>query len=158
MKRDSLAGRKIWAPIWRVSCHPSTLLACALVALPVGSAFAQFVAFNDHYQGTASSNNATFWNVYTNLSGAPGNSGPLKNITNGLGVSNGAVAITLTITNNGLPTGVRLLVGSSTSTDPSLNYIMGFDNLSIVPEPSHVALLGLGALLLVWRLRRNKAK
>ena len=52
----------------------------------------------------------------------------------------------------------RRYIGASGSTDPSLNYIMGFDNLSLVPEPGHIALLGLGTLLLVWRLRRNKSR
>ena len=71
-------------------------LSRVLLALLAGGGIveAQFVAFNDHYQGPNSNPNDTFWNVFGTAGGAPGNGGPLKNITNGANVG-----VTLTITN-----------------------------------------------------------
>ena len=93
----------------------TALLAWALLLAPIGSAQAQWVAFNDHYQGKGSSNNATFWNVYTNRNGAPGTAGALKSITNGT-----ALPVTLTITNQNLPPGVTQ-TASPTTGSPAYN-------------------------------------
>ena len=84
-----------------------------LLASSIGVTHAQWVAFNDHYQGRGSSNNTTFWNVYTNKDGAPGISGALKNITNG---TTATVGVTLTITNQNLPPGVSQTASPATST------------------------------------------
>ena len=55
---------------------------------------AQWVAYNDHYRGPETALNATAWNVFSTVGGAPGNSGPLKNITTGADLP-----VVLTITN-----------------------------------------------------------
>jgi acid phosphatase type 7 len=74
----------------------SGLAVAAMLCAPV-SVHAQWVAFNDHYQGPGSSNNATFWNVFNTVGGAPGRAGPLKNIATGVDLP-----ATLTITNLGV--------------------------------------------------------
>ena len=73
----------------------ATRIALAYLLLVLGGAAqAQFVAFNDHYQGPNSNPNDSFWNVYGTTGGAPGNSGPLKNILTGANLP-----VTLTIQN-----------------------------------------------------------
>jgi len=70
------------------------LCSSALVVLSMGVAQAQFVAFNDHYAGPTTHPNATTWNVFGTDLGAPGSSGPLKDIVTGSPLS-----VILTITN-----------------------------------------------------------
>lgn len=77
------------------------------LAAGAGLAQAQFVAFNDHYQGPGSNPNDTFWNVFGTAVGAPGNAGPLKNVATGANVP-----VTLTINNVGA-------TGGTTSGSPS---------------------------------------
>ena len=68
-----------------------------VATLTVSSDFsAGWIAYNDHYAGAKTHPNATAWNVWTNLNGAPGNSGPLTNINTGA-----ILPVTLTITNKG---------------------------------------------------------
>jgi phosphatidylinositol-3-phosphatase len=55
---------------------------------------AQWVAFNDHYVGPGTHPNATLWNVWDTAYGAPGFSGPLKNIATGA-----VLPVILTFTN-----------------------------------------------------------
>lgn len=62
-----------------------------IVSPPVGS---QWVAYNDHYAGATTHPYATAWNALGTLSGAPGNSGYLRNIVSGTNLP-----VTLTITN-----------------------------------------------------------
>src|SRR5258706_13690247 len=70
------------------------LCSSALVVFPTAVTQAQFVAFNDHYAGPATHPNATTWNVFGTALGAPGASGPLKDIVTGSPLS-----VILTITN-----------------------------------------------------------
>ena len=79
----SLPGAKIFVAL---------LLAQTLV--PVSRA--QWIAFNDHYSGPGTHANATTWNVFGTTGGAPGNSGPLKDIATGANLP-----VTLTINNSG---------------------------------------------------------
>ena len=60
----------------------SVAISASLLVL-VSVARAQFVAFNDHYSGPATHPNATTWNVWGTTAGAPGSSGPLKDIATG---------------------------------------------------------------------------
>src|SRR5438876_3290683 len=49
----------------------------------VSVAPAQWVAFNDHYAGAGTAPFTTAWNVFGTTGGAPGSSGPLRNIVTG---------------------------------------------------------------------------
>ena len=96
-------------------------LSRVLLALLAGGgiAQAQFVAFNDHYQGPNSNPNDTFWNVFGTLGGAPGSGGPLKNITNGA-----SVGVSLTITNVNV-TG-SIVAGAPDAATPAYAVFNGF--------------------------------
>ena len=92
----------------------------ALVLLAgTGLARAQFTAYNDHYQGPSSHPNATFWNVFGTAGAAPGNSGPLKDITTGANVP-----VTLTINNVNVGTGSTS--GAPDPGTPAYNLFLGF--------------------------------
>ncbi len=54
-----------------------------------------WTAFNDHYAGSSTPANVTAWNMYGTLGGAPGNTGPLRNVLTGEDLS-----ATLNITYN----------------------------------------------------------
>src|SRR3954466_3170406 len=73
-----------------------------------GPAHAQFVSFNDHYSGPATHPNATAWNVFGTTGGAPGTSGPLRDINSGT-----TLGIVLAITTN------NAVQGGTTSGAPS---------------------------------------
>ena len=117
MNNAECPGRDGAAATRPPACHRPLLLVWVLLLAALAPARAQWVAFNDHYQGKGSSNNATFWNVYTNLSGAPGNSGPLKNITNGA-----ALPVTLTITNQDLPPGIPQAASPAVGTPANITF------------------------------------
>ena len=72
---------------------------------------AQFVAFNDHYQGPNSSPDDIFWNVFGTLGGAPSNSGPLKNITDGTNVGGSLTITNINVTCVATSAPVQLTVG-----------------------------------------------
>jgi hypothetical protein len=80
----------------------------------------QFIALNDHYAGPSTHSNATTWNVFGKQQGAPGNSGPLKDIVTGQ-----KLPITLTIT------GERITMISASSwpwnTSPAGHIFRGCD-------------------------------
>lgn len=79
-------------PFARGCAAQGVLLFLILVAV---GAHAHWVAFNDHYRNaTYTHSNVTDWNVFGTAGGAPGNAGPLKDITNGT-----VLPVTLTITN-----------------------------------------------------------
>lgn len=43
----------------------------------------EWIAFNDHYAGAGTHSNASAWNVFGTVHGAPGSAGPLRNIASG---------------------------------------------------------------------------
>jgi hypothetical protein len=72
----------------------------------------------------------------------------------GIALTRGSDSYSTTINDTGLLTGFRLYVGS-TEDGAALNNLY-FNNLTVVPEPSTYALLGLGAASVLWRIRRRK--
>src|SRR5258706_13894412 len=87
-------------------------LGSASLLVLVSVARAQFVAFNDHYSGPATHPNATTWNIWGTTAGAPGSSGPLRDIATGA-----TLPVILTIT----------------------NYNAGANNLSLAPNAGSAA-------------------
>jgi hypothetical protein len=71
-----------------------------------------------------------------------------------ISLTRGSDNYTTTISNTGALSGFRLYVGSTDATG-NLNNLY-FNNLSVVPEPSTYALLGLGAASVLWRIRRRR--
>src|SRR5689334_16668815 len=100
----------------------STQSACVLAAacLLAPNARAQFVSFNDHYSGAGTHANATTWNAFATTGAAPGNTGTLKNITNGANLG-----VTLTITTSGAVAG-GATSGSPNAGTPAYNLFNGF--------------------------------
>ncbi|MBI5388511.1 MAG: lamin tail domain-containing protein [Verrucomicrobia bacterium] len=73
----------------------------APVSISVGKVLgSQWVAYNDYFSGPGTHLNATAWNPFDTLGGAPGSVGPLKNIQNGL-----SLPVTLSITQIGAGNG-----------------------------------------------------
>ena len=106
-----------------VQTHMKNLIRVSRVvlALVAGAevAQAQFVAFNDHYQGPGSSPNATFWNVFGTNGAVPGNAGPLKNVQTGA-----PLPVTLTI--NSLSVGSGTTAGAPDVGTPAYLVFNGF--------------------------------
>jgi acid phosphatase type 7 len=111
------------------------LWACWALAAP-----AQWVAYNDHYQGAGSSPNATFWNVFINAANAPGNSGFLRNITTG-----DNLPVTLTITNRGCTGGNAS--GAPTNGTPAYNFFHGFVDFGAGGTTNHAVLISGSAVM-----------
>src|SRR5262245_33569424 len=85
--------------------------------LTIGTAAAQFVAFNDHAPGAGTSANTTTWNVFGD---APGSSGPLKNVSTGANLP-----VTLTITRSATGVTAASSQGSPSSGTPLYNTFNG---------------------------------
>lgn len=80
---------------------------------------AQFVAYNDHYTGPGTHANATVWNAFGTTGGAPGNSGFLRNITNG-----NNLPVTLAINTSGVSSGATS--GAPSAGTPAYNLFNNF--------------------------------
>jgi hypothetical protein len=104
------------------------LIALSLIGLPfLGRS--QWVAFNDHAATNTTHANATRWNVFGTANGAPGASGPLKNIATGANLP-----VSLSISNFGAdPAGTQ---GQPAAGTPTYNAFNGFVNFEGLPSPS----------------------
>jgi hypothetical protein len=104
------------------------LIALSLIGLPfLGRS--QWVAFNDHAATNTTHANATRWNVFGTANGAPGASGPLKNIATGA-----SLPVSLSISNFGAdPAGTQ---GQPAAGTPTYNAFNGFVNFEGLPSPS----------------------
>ena len=98
---------KLMSPLER-NAFAKTLAAFLVLCSGVGQTRGQFVSFNDHYSGPATHPNATAWNVFGTTGGAPGTSGPLRDIASGA-----TLGVVLTITTN------NAVQGGTTSGAPS---------------------------------------
>ncbi len=125
--------------IQNISTRSAVILAAACLLVPVANA--QFVSFNDHYTGPGTHPNATLWNVFGTVNGAPGNSGPLKNITNGVNLP---VILTIT-TNIGTIAGGGATAGAPTAGTPAYNVFNGFIDFALTGTPSHAIQIPAGA-------------
>src|SRR5262245_51632580 len=105
-----------------------TKLFLLLWLLTVGTATAQFVAFNDHAPGAGTAANTTTWNVFGD---APGSSGPLKNISTGANLP-----VTLTITRSATGVTAASSQGSPSPGTPLYNTFNGFVDFEGSPNPS----------------------
>src|SRR6188508_2116966 len=90
-----------------------------LLAMSAAICRAQFTAFNDHFSGPGTHANATTWNVYGTTGGAPGSTGPLKDINTG-----GNLPVTITITN--LAVGGGTTAGGPNAGTPAYNVFNGY--------------------------------
>ena len=90
-----------------------------LLALSAALCRAQFTAFNDHYSGPGTHANATTWNVYGTTGGAPGSTGPLKDINTGANLP-----VSINITN--LAVGGGTTAGGPNAGSPAYNVFNGY--------------------------------
>jgi len=119
---------KFMPKIMRWSQTSRLLLALSLFGLPmIGRS--QWVAFNDHAATNTTHANATRWNVFGTLNGAPGASGPLKNITSGANLS-----AVLTISNFGAA--AEGAFGPLQPGNPTYSVFNGFVDFGGTPNPS----------------------
>ncbi len=107
---------------------PLLPLVAALALLGSPLARAQFVAFNDHAPGSGTSPNATTWDA---LGGAPGPSGPLKDISTGQ-----TLPVTLAITLSGGGVVGAGTQGSPAPGTPLHGAFNGFVDFQGAPSPS----------------------